>query len=144
MATFIEAAVDRRADAQRDAESPFDLDRENRIRAALGQRQHEPLPRVNERSLRRYYHYLGTQLEIPFQAVHFADTDRAELVRRTVDVIELLPSVPLSGDVSSGVRCGALLAGREVRLSLADLELFDGSRNEQLIDDYWYWFWNWQ
>ena len=47
-------------------------------------------------------------------------------------------------DDSQGLLCKARMGQQDLVVALGDVERDEGSRNSQLIDDYWFWLWNWR
>ncbi len=116
---------------------------EDRIRAALGVNG-EVLPGVGKDMLRRYYHYLASNLFLPFEARYPEPVGLHEEIVRTVLVVGLRdPAMNFDYDCL-GLVCKVWQGQRESELPLADLEVDEDDPNYRLVEDYWYWFWNCQ
>jgi len=133
--------IDRGAGLQQRHVAPS---REARIRAIVGAGGQGSLPRVNGQSLRRYCGHLLRHLSFPFQAEYHEDAGPHRGSVHRVIVTGLIDPLSSQAASSTGVLCRASLAGTEIIVPLAELELADESVNARLIDDYWYWVWNWR
>jgi hypothetical protein len=117
--------------------------REWRIRAALGL-PCDPLPRVDDEALYRYYEFLSAHLSLPLTAYYPApDTPREEREFRC-EVLELIDPRKYLGDPFDGLYCRTRKGRYTLNLPLFELEIPSDDVNFELIEDYWYWFWNWQ
>jgi hypothetical protein len=117
--------------------------KERRIRAALGL-PGDPLPRVDEDALHRYYEYLTAHLSFPLVAYYPPPSNPREEREFRCEVLELLnPRKPL-GDQFDGIFCKTRKGRYILNLPLFELEIPQHSANFELVEDYWYWFWNWQ
>ena len=122
--------------------SRTELNKNNRIRAALGSVSH--IPRVQPEPLFRYYKYLAEHLGFPFLA-HFPKPMNVEEEDEfCCTVLMLLDPAKHMGDGLDGIFCKTRKGTYEVNLPLIDLYLPEDSFSFQLIDDYWFWFWNWR
>ncbi len=115
----------------------------DRIMVALGLASHD-LPKVDERTLARYYQYLSANLSFPFVAHYPEPKNPREQTGFRCVVLELLDPKKHLGDEFDGIFCRTRTGKYEINLPLTELEVLDESPNFQLIEDYWYWFWNWQ
>ena len=102
------------------------------------------VPKVDEKSLSRYYRYLTARLSFPFTAYYPEPTTTLEEVRHRCVVMELLDPVTDTRDEFGGIFCKTHKGRYEINLPLIELEIPHGSPNFQFIEDYWYWFWNWR
>ena len=115
----------------------------DRIMAALGLAHHD-LPKVDEKTLSKYYRHLSAKMSFPF-AAHYPEpkNPREQTEFRCVAMKLLDPETHL-GDEFDGLFCKTRKGKYEINLPLIELEVADDSPNFQLIEDYWYWFWNWR
>lgn len=116
-------------------------DQDDRIRMAFGLTRNDPLPNVEDETLKSYHEFLSKNLVFPFAAIEGAEYGHPERVK----VIGL--GDPDDGpmiDETYGILCEARMEGEIVTLPLGELEDAEGKSNRQLIDDYRYWFWNWR
>lgn len=114
-------------------------DKDDRIRMVFGLTSNDPLPEVDDKTLKTYYDYLSKNLVFPFQAEHGAEYGHPERVK----VIGLGdPDDEPMIDETYGILCEARIERKVVVLPLNELE--DAKPNRRLIDDYGYWFWNYR
>ena len=112
---------------------------DDRVRIALWQTSDDPLPKVDDDTLRAYHRYLAAHLMIPFEA----KWEREHGPRQTINVISLGDAEDDAWpDEMYGLLCGARAEGRLIHVPLAECEAKKGSANRQLLKDYAYWFWN--
>lgn len=111
--------------------------------AALGLASRN-LPKVDEKTLFRYYQYLLANLSFPFAARYPEPDNPREQTEFCCMVLGLLDPTKHLGDEFDGIFCRTRSEQYEINLPLTELEVPDDSLNFQLIEDYWYWFWNWQ
>jgi hypothetical protein len=117
-------------------------DQDDRIRAVFGLTRDDLLPEVDDTSLRTYYKFLAANLKLPFGATWEGES-RVRQVPEKVTVYALSDFEDDSGtDETYGILCKAKLVDGKNELPLSELEMKDGSPNEQILDDYNYWFWN--
>jgi hypothetical protein len=121
--------------------SSSDSGREGRIRAALGLGA-GLLPKVEDRWLSLYYHFLAVNLQMPFAAQYAGDIGRASQL--TVTVVALVEPDDASIASGDGLACRAEIDKQQLELPLVEIEVDPGHANFQLLDDYWFWFWNWR
>ena len=121
-----------------------ELDQKDRIIEALG--SGNPIPRVGEETLVRYYEYLSANLSFPFAAYYPAPIKPQEEEEFSCTVLELLDPAKHLGDWIDGIFSKTNKGKYEVNLPLIELEVPDDSPNFKFIEDYWYWFghWNWR
>ena len=117
-------------------------DQEQRIKAALG--CVGQIPRVDEKSHSRYYRYLSENLAFPLAAQFPEPVTPQEEMEFRCTVVRLLDPAKNLGDLFYGIFCSTRQGDNEVMLPLIDLCLPAGSRDAQLVEDYWHWFWNWR
>ena len=116
-------------------------DQDDRIRSALGLTSDDPLPEVDEPSLRSYHAHLARHLVLPFPARCEEETGPFESRRHRITVTALLD--PGEGTEDAGLLCEAVEGEEQVVVPLASVEVVSAGRNRQLVEDYSYWFWNW-
>ncbi|MEI8375147.1 MAG: calcium-binding protein [Planctomycetota bacterium] len=121
----------------------FEDHQKGRIMTALGLTGSR-LPKVNERTLFRYYEYLAANLSFPFVAHYPHPTNTEEQSEFCCHVLELLDPSNHLGDEFDGIFCNTRKGQYELKLPLIELELPQDSSNCWLVEDYWYWFWNWR
>ena len=119
-----------------------ELDQKDRIIEALG--SWNPIPRVDQKTLVRYYEYLSANLSFPFAAHYPEPTTTREEEEFHCTVLELLDSAKHLGDGLYGIFSKINKGKYEINLPLIGLEVPDDSPNFQFIEDYCYWFWNWR
>jgi hypothetical protein len=116
-----------------------DKDQDDRVRLALGLTSDDPLPEVDEDTLRAYRRYLAAHLTFPWEARWGPDYGAAQ----TVTITGLGDPEDDSGaDEMSGLLCEARSEGQLTEVPLAECEAKRGNSNRQLLKDYAYWFWN--
>jgi hypothetical protein len=114
-----------------------------RIMAALGSpRGH--LPRVDEKTLSKYYRHLTARLSFPFTAHYPEPRSLLEESEHRCLVLELLDPSKYICDEFDGIFCKTRKGRYEINLPLTELRVPEDSPNYQLIEDYWFWFWNWR
>ena len=114
-----------------------------RIMAALGPMA-DGVPKVDERTLARYYRYLTARLSFPFTAHYPEPRSSLEEAEHRCTVVELIDPVKYICDEFDGIFCKTRKGKYEINLPLTELRVSENSPNFQLIEDYWYWFWNWR
>ena len=108
-------------------------------RSALGLTSDDPLPDVDDDTLRAYHRYLKAHLARPFEAKWEPEYGP----RPTVKVTGLGdPEDDAGVDEMDGLLCQARAGGRVIDVLLGECEAKKGSPNRQLLKDYSYWFWN--
>jgi len=115
-------------------------DQHDRVRIALGLTGDDPLPDVDEQTLRAYHAYLSCQLNFPFEAK--AEPEHGPRLRFTV--LRLLDPGEHELDEFYGLLCQGRAGRRMVEMPVAELEVDGGTANGRLISDYSYWFWNYR
>ena len=124
-------------------ELPRGDDQKERTLAALGSTD-DRLPVVDDDTLHEYYEYLSANLSLPFTAHYPKPTNPREEVLHECTVLGLLDPSKCVNDEIDGIFCKTQKVEFEVNLPLVELEVPKGSRNFQMIEDYWGWFWNWR
>jgi len=114
-------------------------DQDDRVRIALGLTSDDPLPEVDDETLRAYHGYLGAHLTFPCEAKWEREYGPAQTVKITGlgD-----PKDDTWGDEMFVLLCEARAEGRLIEVPLSECEAKKGSANRQLLKDYAYWFWN--
>ncbi|MCY2987026.1 MAG: hypothetical protein NTY19_04060 [Planctomycetota bacterium] len=113
-------------------------DQDDRVRMVFGLTSNDPLPNVDDGTLKTYHKYLSKDLAFPFAAEHGAEYGHPEKVK----VIGLGdPDEDPQIDEVSGLLCEARMEGHVVTLPLGELE--DAKPNRQAVADYCYWLHNW-
>ncbi len=114
-------------------------DQDDRVRIALGLTSNDPLPEVDDDTLRAYHRYLAAHLTFPFEAKWEPEHGPAQAVKITGlgDTED-----DAWADEMYGVLCEARAEGRLTEVLLGECEAKKGSANRQLLKDYAYWFWN--
>ena len=114
-------------------------DQDDRVRIALGLTSDDPLPEVDDDTLRAYHRYLAAHLAFPFEAKWEPEHGPAQTVKITGlgD-----PEDDAWADEMYGLLCEARAEGRLIEVPLGECEAKKGSPNRQLLKDYSYWFWN--
>ena len=118
-------------------------DQTERIMAALGPTT-GGVPKVDEKTLSRYYRYLTARLSFPFTAHYPEPRSSLEEVEHRCTVLELLDPSKYICDEFDGIFCKTRKGKYQINLPLTELRVSENSPNYQLIEDYWYWFWNWR
>jgi hypothetical protein len=114
-------------------------DQDDRVRTALGLTSDDPLPEVDDDTLRAYHRYLAAHLTFPCEARWEPEYGPAPTVKITgLGDPEDDPWV----DEMYGLLCEARAEGRLIEVPLGECEAKKGSPNRQLLKDYAYWFWN--
>lgn len=94
-------------------------DQDDRIRIVFGLTSNDPLPDVDDETLKAYHEYLSKNLTFSFQAEHRAEYGRPGRVK----VIGLGdPDEEPMIDEMVGILCEARMEGRVVTLALGELE----------------------
>jgi hypothetical protein len=120
-------------------------DEEERVRLALGLTSDDPLPEVEEETLRTYQRYLAAHLAFPFEASWSQETGLLFDTTHSITITGLGdPEDDDWIDDMYGLICQAKTKGREIEVPLAECEAKKGSPNRQLLKDYCFWFWNWR
>ncbi len=117
--------------------SPADQD--DRIRAVFGLTSDDPLPEVDETTLRAFHEHLSRHLRFPVEARWEPEYGP----RGPVTILGLSePDEDLWADGMCGLLCRAELKGEAIEVALADCRAKKGSPGRQLLADYGYWFGN--
>jgi hypothetical protein len=118
---------------------PNEKDQDDRVWLALGLTGDDPLPEVDEGTLRAYHHYLEAHLAFPFEARWEPEHGPGQ----TVTITGLGdPEDDAWADETYGLLCEARAGGRLTDVPLGECEAKKGSPNRRLLRDYSYWFWN--
>jgi len=120
-----------------------DACQEDRIKIVFGLSMDRATPKVNRRTLIRYYEYLSTHLLFPFVAQYPELTNLSE-ERDFRCLATSLVSPATLGDEFDGLFCTVRKEKCKLNLPLIELIVPQTTRNFQLIEDYWYWLWNWR
>lgn len=113
------------------------------MRIALGLTSNDPLPEVDEDTLRAYHRYLAAHLAFPFEASWSQESGPFRDRTRSVTITALGdPGDDFWADERYGLLCQAKAGGRVIEVPLAECEAKKGSPNRRLLEDYSYWFWN--
>ena len=112
---------------------------DDRVRLALGLTSDDPLPEVDDDTLRAYHRHLAAHLTFPFEAKWEPEHGPTSMVKITGlgD-----PEGDSWADEMCGLLCEARAEGRLTEVPLAECEARKGTPNRQLLADYSYWFWN--
>lgn len=113
-------------------------DEDDRVRIALGLTSDDPLPDVDDDTLRAYHRYLAAHLTFPFEVKWEPEYGP----RPTIKITGLGDLEDACADEMYGLLCEARNEGRLVEVPLAECEAKKRSPNGQLLKDYAYWFWN--
>ena len=117
-------------------------DQDDRIRTVFGLTKDDPLPDVDEASLRIYYKYLGANLKCPFEATWTREAGLEEVTEKvTILALGGFEDDPWIDD-TDGILCKAKMNGGEGETPLAETENVQGQPNKQLVEDYACWYWN--
>jgi hypothetical protein len=113
-------------------------DQDDRVRMALGLTSDDPLPGVDDDTLRTYHRYLAAHLAFPFEAKWEPEYGPRPIIKITG------PGDPddACADEMHGLLCEARVGGRLTEVPLAECEAKKSGPNRQLLKDFSYWFWN--
>jgi hypothetical protein len=114
-------------------------DQDDRVRMALGLTSDDPLPEVDDDTLRAYHRYLAAQLTFAFEAKWQPEYGPAQKV--TITGLGD-PDDDAWADEMYGLLCAARAEGRLIDVPLGECEAKKGSPHWQLLKDYAYWYWN--
>jgi len=114
---------------------------EDRIAAVFKLTSDEPLPRVSQKSIVKYYKSLIKHLRFPFQAHCSQQTGPDHVVSQPFDVVDL--SDPADYDTSYGLICEARQGLKRFDFPLYRIEVQGNEAFRQLVEDYGVWFANW-
>jgi hypothetical protein len=122
------------------ATRPLDeKDQDDRVRIALGLTGDDPLPGVDDDTLRAYHRYLAANLAFPFEAKWEPEYGPAQ----TVKIAGLGgPEDDARADELYGLLSQERAGSRLTEVPLAECEARKDGPNRQLLKDYAYWFWN--
>lgn len=113
-------------------------DQDDRIRMVFGLTSNDPLPEVNDETLRVYQNHLAAKLTFPFDAAYQPEHSKPQNVK----VIGLGdPKEPMI-DEMVGILCEVEMDGQTVAVPMGELEVAKGKPNRRFIKDYCSWFWN--
>ena len=141
-------------DLEHDAGGPLDIeqptaittkplspkDQDDRIRMVFGLTSNDPLPAVDDETLKTYLQHLAKNLAFPFSAKH-AIKFRAPAHVTVIGLGD--PGDGLMLDETYGLLCEARRDGQLVMIPLGFLESVKDKAIRKLIDDHSYWFNNW-
>ena len=120
-------------------------DQDDRVRMAFGLTSNDPLPSVDDDTLKAYREYLSKNLVFPFVVEHTSETGPFSSRTIQVKVIGLGdPDEEPMIDETYGILCEARHERRVVTLPLGELEVRKGKPDRQMVKDYSYWFRNWR
>ena len=115
---------------------------DDRVCMALGLTSNDPLPEVDEDTLRTYYRYLAARLAFPSEARWDPEDGRPA---ETVTLTGLSgPEDHIWVDEMYGLLVHARAGPRRITVPLGECKAKKGSPNRQLLQDYAYWFWNYR
>lgn len=116
-------------------------DQDDRIRMILGLTSNDPLPNVDDDTLRLYLEHLAKSLIFPFEA-------KQRLKYGLSDPFKVIgiddPNETSMIDDEYGILCDAKRNGRLISVPLSHLDNVTGKPNRQLVNDYNYWFHDWR
>jgi hypothetical protein len=115
-------------------------DQDDRLRGVFGLTADDPVPNVEEVTLRLYHAYLVKNLAFPFEATWVRE-DGPPGPGEKVTVLRLEP--PEEADAEDGLLCVVRAGGQEGTLPLSDLECEEQTPQGRLLEEYTYWFANW-
>jgi hypothetical protein len=115
---------------------------DDRVRAVFGLTADDPLPEVDEETLRGYHRHLAKHLSFPFPATYERETGVLHTRSEAVTVVGLVDADEI--DETYGILCEARLDRQQVEVPLGEIEAKKGNPNRRLVEDYCYWFWNWR
>ncbi|MGB2820333.1 MAG: calcium-binding protein [Phycisphaerae bacterium] len=121
-------------------------DQDDRVRAATGLTGDDPLPDVDDTTLREYHEYLAANLSFPFEARLSDDSDLLDDSDEEEQVFTVLGLLDADDDLDEdyGLFCHAKQGRRILHLPLGEIEVPKGKPNRQLVADYSHWFWNYR
>lgn len=111
-------------------------DPQDRIRAVFGLTTDDPLPPLDEQSLRQSFDHLKTNLSFPFRADYWPATADSPQASGQVMVLGFAEP-PI--DLSDGIMCRVRKGKRELRVPLSDLEASEDDPNLRHVEDYVLW-----
>jgi hypothetical protein len=114
-------------------------DQDDRVRIALGLTSDDPLPEVEEDTLRAYHRYLAAHLLLPYEAQWEPESGPAQTV--TITALGDLEDESWVDEIC-GLLCQGKTGGRVIDVPLGECEARTGGPNRQLLKDYSYWFRN--
>src|SRR5262245_43210552 len=116
-----------------------ETDQDDRVRVALGLTGDDPLPGVDDDTLRAYHRYLAAHLTFPCEAKWESEHGPTQTIKITGlgD-----PEDDTWAGETYGLLCEARAEGRLVEVPLGECEAKKGGPNRRLLKDYSYWFWN--
>src|SRR5262245_50961894 len=116
-------------------------DQDDRLRAVFGLTSDDPIPVVEEVTLRLYHAHLAMHLVLPFECRFAEDEGPLRLRSRPVTVLGL--SLPEEADEEVGLLCEVRMGDKEGLLPLAEIERDEKTPQGRLLADYSYWLHNW-
>ena len=119
-------------------------DDEKRVAHILEVKEGENLPDVSEKTLKVYYRYLSKNLSFPFDAEYSQETGPLEDIYYDIKVIGLLDIDECSDLEFYGLFYEGKQGRRKIIIPLAEVEVKQKGRNQQIIEDYRMWFWNYR
>ncbi len=116
-------------------------DQDDRIRMIFVLTSNDPLPDVDDETLRLYHEHLLKLLVFPFTAEQRVKNGSPEQIK-VIGIDD--PDVTSMIDDEYGILCDAKRNGRSVSVPLSHLDNVTGNPSRQLVNDYNYWFHNWR
>ncbi len=116
-------------------------DQDDRIRIAFGLTSNDPLPNVNDQTLRLYQKHLAKNLIFPFtaeQRLKYGSPERIKVIG--IDDSDETSMI----DDEYGILCETKRNGRLASVPLCLLGNATDNPSRQLLEDYNYWFHNWR
>jgi len=123
---------------------PIEDDDEKRVAKILGAGEDEDLPNVSEETLKVYYGYLSKNLSFPFDAEYSRETGPLEDTYYDIEVTDILSYDDVPDLESYGLFCTGKQGRRKIEIPLAEIEVKEKGKNEQVIEDYSFWFCNYR
>jgi len=97
----------------------------------------DPLPPVEDETLRQYYEYLKANLTFPFDAFYWPDGPTAGGFALSAKVTGIQDESPI--DLNTGIMCRVQEDQGECQVPLHSLIIHEDNPFHQLLDDYSYW-----
>ena len=119
-------------------------DDEKRVAQILGIEEGEELPDVSEEYLEMYHQYLNDHLSFPFEAEYSRETGPLEDTYYDIKVTGLSDLDESADSGFYGLFCYGKQGRRKVVVPLAEVDVKERGKNEELVDDDKMWFWNYR
>lgn len=117
---------------------------EKRVAHILKVKEDENLPKVSEKTLNVYHHYLNKNLSFPFDAKYPEETGPLEKIHYDIKITDILDIDECSDLEFYGLFCKGKQGRCKIAIPLAKVEMKQKGKNQQLIEDYNMWFWNYR